>query len=193
MPSPSVFKELLLTSYQIYNYLSRGDSRQIISMKPGDMPAALASGSVDAISIFEPFAHFAEQQLGEDGITFTGDNLPSEIYVLDAHVSVKQDFKNLEKILMGLNEAERYIKDNPEEAKQIVIKYTKLDKDTLDTIWNNYEFEIALTTELIELWNKEARWAKDTGKVTTDTIIPNFEDVIFAEPLRNIKPEAVEF
>ena len=89
-------------------------------------------------------------------------------------------------------EAEKFTKNNPEEAKTIVIKYTKLDKETVNGIWNSFDFRIALTPQLLEYLNREAQWAKDSGKVTKETVVPNFRDIIFDAPLKKISSSAVE-
>ena len=57
---------------------------EIISQRPEDMPAAIQSGSVDAVAIFDPFAFVAEKGLGTQGVTFTDPALYSEFYVLSA-------------------------------------------------------------------------------------------------------------
>ena len=105
--------------------------------------------------------------------------------------SVKENSETLEKLLKGLVEAEKFTKNNPEEAKVIVMKYTKLDKETVDGIWNSFDFRIALTPQLLEYLNREAQWAKDTGKVTKETPVPNFQDMIFSAPLKKVSPSAV--
>ncbi len=93
--------------------------------------------------------------------------------------------------MKGLLDAEKFIEEHPNEAKTIVTKYTKLDKKVLDEIWSNFDFRLALTTELINLWDKGAKWAKDTNKVTPDATIPNFQNIIFQEPLKKISPNSV--
>lgn len=165
---------------------------EIISQKPGDMPAALINGSVDAIAIFDPFAFIAEKQLGDKSITFTDEQVYSELYVLEAKESVKQDSIILEKLLKGLVDAEKFTKNNPDEAKSIVMQYTKLDKETVDGIWNSFDFRVALTPQLLEYLDRETQWAKDTAKVTEETPMPNFRDMIFDMPLRKVSPASVE-
>ena len=180
-------------TYEFLNKLGiTKDQVEIVAQKPGDMPAALISGSVDAIAIFDPFAFIAEKQLGDKSITFTDESVYSELYVIEAKESVKQDSATLEKLLKGLVAAEKFTKDNPEEAKTIVIKYTKLDKGTVDGIWNSFDFRIALTPQLLEYWNREAQWAKDSGKVKPETGTPNFRDIIFDAPLKKVSSSAVE-
>jgi NitT/TauT family transport system substrate-binding protein len=180
-------------TYEFLNKLGiTKDQIEIVAQKPGDMPAALMSGSVDAIAIFDPFAFIAEKQLGDTSMTFTDEGVYSELYVIEAKESVKQDSATLEKLLQGLVAAEQFTKDYPDEAKTIVIKYTKLDKETVDGIWDSFDFRIALTPQLLEYWDREARWAKDTGKIKPETVTPNFRDIIFDTPLKKISSSAVE-
>jgi hypothetical protein len=72
------------------------------------------------------------------------------------------------------------------------MKYTLLDKETVDGIWSSFDFRIALTPQLLDYLNREAQWAKDTGKVKPETATPNFRDIIFDAPLKNISSSAVE-
>lgn len=165
---------------------------ELISQAPGDMPAALASGSVDAIAVFDPFAYIAEKQLGEEALTFTNSEVYSGLYVIDVQRSLARDQDRIEAFLQSLVDAQEFIAANPDEAKQIVVKYTKLDRETVDAVWDNFDFQVALTPELINLWQRQAQWAIDTGKAEVGATIPDFREVIYDQPLRNISPGAVE-
>ena len=180
--------------FYTYNFLKKHDIKDIelISQKPEDMPVALQSGTVDAIAIFEPFAFFAEQKLGDRAITFKDDSMYSELYVLNAKKEwVAENPQIVEKILRALVKAEEFIEKKPDESKQILIKYTKLDKETVDGIWDNFVYKPALNELLLKYLNAEARWAIETGKVKPDTKIPDFNEYIYKESLRKIKPESV--
>lgn len=180
--------------FYTYNFLKKHGITdvELISQKPEDMPVSLQSGTVDAVAIFEPFAFFSEQKLGEKGITFKDDTIYSELYVLDAKREwVEENPKTVEKILKALVKAGDYIEQNPEESKQILIKYSKLDKETIDGIWNNFVYKPALNDLLLKYLNAEAEWAIETGKVSSNTKIPNFKDYIYSEPLRKVSPEYV--
>ena len=157
------------------------------------MPVSLQSGTVDAIAIFEPFAFFAEQKLGDEGITFKDDSLYSELYILNAKKDwVENNPETVEKLLKALVKAGDYIEENPEESKQILIKYSKLDKETVDGIWNNFVYKPALNDLLPTYLNEEAKWAIETGKVESTTNIPDFDEYIYEEPLKKINPESVK-
>ncbi len=180
-------------TYELLNKLGiKKDGIEIISQNPSDMPAALVSGSVDAIAIFDPFAFIAEKQMGDTAITFKDESVYSELYIIEAKESVKDDSSDLQKLLKGLGDAEKFINNNPEEAKSVVMKYTKLDKETIDGIWNSFDFHVALTPQLLEFLNREAQWAKDTGKVAQNTTLPDFSSIIFEQPLKEVMPSAVQ-
>ncbi len=169
------------------------ESIEIISQKPEDMPAALVNGSVDAISIFDPFAFIAEAQMGNKGITFADADIYSELYVLVTNSHMLQKKRDtVDKILRGLVKADQLIKANPSEAKGITAKYTKLDRSVIDGIWANFVFAPTLTERLIEYQNQEAAWAKESGTVPDSAIVPNFRLLIDADPLKAAKPDAVK-
>lgn len=184
---PEFYTYEFLKRYQIQN-----NEVEIVSQKPEDMPAALETGSVDAISIFDPFAFIAEKNLKDRAITFTNPELYSEFYVLNVRPEqIEKQPKEIEALLRGLVRAGEFIQKEPEEAKRILQKYTKLDKDVIDGIWDNFVFKPALTQKLIDYWEAQADWAKATGKVTPETQVPNFRDIVDVRFLEKVAPDAV--
>lgn len=180
-------------TYELLNKLGiPQDGVEIVSQKPGDMPAALAAGSVDAIAIFDPFAFIAEKQLGADGVTFTDGTVYSELYVLEAHEDTRKNPEEVTKLLNALIAAEDFTRASPEKAKEIVVRYTKLDAATVDGIWKSFDFRIALTPQLTEYWNREVEWAKKTGKASADTPVPDFSSLLLIDPLKRIDASRVE-
>ena len=181
--------------FYTYNFLKKYNITdvEIISQKPEDMPVALASKTVDAIAIFEPFAFFAEQKLGKDAITFKDDTLYSELYVLNAKKEwVESNPKIVEGIIRALVKASQFIEKNPEQAKSVLIKFTKLDKAVVDGIWNNFVYKPVLNDLLPKYLNEEAKWAIETRKVSKDTKVPDFDGYIYKDLLKKVKPEFVK-
>lgn len=179
-----------------YNFLKANhigkDDVELISQRPEDMPATLQTGSVDAISIFDPFAFVAEKALGSSAVTFTNTSGYSELYVLDARPEqTGNNGSTIESMLRAMKNASGYIAKHPESTKQIVQNYTKLDQSIIDGIWKNFSFKPYLGKKLIRYWNAEAAWAKETGKVSPDTPTPNFRTMIEDRFLKKINPSAV--
>lgn len=166
---------------------------EIISQKPEDMPAALESGSVDAIAIFDPFAFIAEKRLGDKAVTFTDNEVYSELYVLNASpAQLAKQPEVIEKLLRAMLKASEFIEQNPAEAKRIVTEFTKLDADVVDGIWGSFVFRPALTAQLVQYWEAEAEWARQTGKVDKATATPDFRaKVIDSSILQRVSPASV--
>jgi NitT/TauT family transport system substrate-binding protein len=155
------------------------DAVEIISQKPEDMPAALASKSVDAVSVFDPFAYMAEKRVGADAVTFTDPSLYSELYILVARPDqLTKERSTIVAILRALRRAQSYVSSNPDDAKAIMMRYTTLDRDVVDAIWPNFTFAPALTDELLTFWRAEEPWARATGKVAANTATPDFSKYI---------------
>jgi hypothetical protein len=73
----------------------------------------------------------------------------------------------------------------------VMQRYTKLDPDVIDGIWGEFVFQPALTQSLIDDWNAEAVWAKETGKVPPTTVIPDFRSIVVDRFLRSVQPSSV--
>jgi ABC-type nitrate/sulfonate/bicarbonate transport system substrate-binding protein len=137
---------------------------EIISQRPEDMPAALKSGSVDAISIFDPQARIAERLMGAEGITFADADIYSELYVVNVmQTTIDNRRDELLAFLQGLHDASHYIEENPEQSKQVLIRYTKLDRPVVDDIWKNFVFKAAINRLFADYTTAQARWAVPSG------------------------------
>lgn len=179
-----------------YNFLKKHNISKnqvdLISQRPEDMPAALSNGTVDAISIFDPFARIAEIRMGEKGQTFTAPDIYSELYVVDVmQKTIDEKPELLKAFLKGLYEAQFFIQKNPEESKEILIKYTKLDRQIVDDIWNNFIFKPSLNHYFIEYTTAEAKWAIEKGSFPNSTPIPDFKSIMYPDFLREIDADAV--
>jgi ABC-type nitrate/sulfonate/bicarbonate transport system substrate-binding protein len=167
---------------------------QILSQRPEDMPAALQAGSVDAISIFDPFAYIAEQHLGKGAVTFRDPNLYSELYVLTASQhQIDTDGETISAVLRALAEAQTIVESDPARAKRIMQVYTKLDSSVVDGIWNNYSFKVTLNQRLINYWTEEAAWAKNTGKVPSNSPEVTWKNIPEPRFLRAMDASSVQF
>ncbi|NLS96966.1 MAG: ABC transporter substrate-binding protein [Planctomycetaceae bacterium] len=179
-----------------YNFFKKygisQDDVELISQKPEDMPAALAAGSVDAISIFDPQARIAERTMGAKAITFADADIYSELYVVDVTQStIEHRSQELTAFLKGLHDAHFYIGEHPEEAKEVLIQYTKLDREIVDDIWDNFVFKPAINRLFLDYTTAEAKWAIEKGTFPKETPIPNFNAVLYPDLLRSVAPDAV--
>ena len=158
-------------------------------MEPANMPTALATGAVDAISIFDPPARLAEKEGGDKVQTFNNLDITS-YYILGVKPATLTT-KNapLVELLKGLSKAAEFIKSNPEAAQKIIAERTKLDIGIVQSTWSNYSFELKLTPDLIKLSEAESVWAIETGKYPKETKIPAFSEIITDEILKKVSAQ----
>lgn len=180
-------------TYSLMNHYGiRPSEVEIVSQKPEDMPAALESGSVDAISVFDPFAFIAERRLGDRGVTYTAPEVYSEFYVLNARPEqLERDRVTIEAVLRALLKAAELAASDPEGAQAVVVQYTKLDPAVVKGIWGNFVFRPAITQALLDTWAAEERWARETGKIEQSAPPADFGKVLAPELLRKIAPQTV--
>jgi ABC-type nitrate/sulfonate/bicarbonate transport system substrate-binding protein len=167
---------------------------EIVSQRPEDMPAALQAHSVDAVSIFDPFAFIAQQHLGNDALVFRDPDIYSELYVLTAsqkHIDADPD--TIAALLRALADAQALVQSDPGRAKQIMQRYTKLDPPVVDGIWSSFSFKLALNRALLDDWTQEADWMRATGKVSPTAPAIDWKSVPETRFLRAIDPDAVQF
>lgn len=179
-----------------YNFLKKhnisSNQIELISQRPEDMPASLINGTVDAISIFDPQARIAEIKMSDKGITFADADIYSELYVVDVwQKTINEKSKQLESFLKGLYDAQFFIRDFPEESKKILMKYTKLDKQIVDDIWENFVFKPAINNLFVNYTTAQAKWAIEKGTFPNDTEIPNYKNVLYPSMLKQIDSSSV--
>jgi ABC-type nitrate/sulfonate/bicarbonate transport system substrate-binding protein len=161
-----------------YNFIERyklDRSRlEILAMLPENMPIALKEGSIDGISIFDPYARIAEQDLGERGMTFLNADA-SSFYVLSTTQTVLDKKRaGIMALLTGLRAAQEVVRKDASKSKQLVLDQTKLDLALIEATWSNYSFQVGLTPAFFETCDRQARWAIETGKYPPTTTIPDF-------------------
>lgn len=164
---------------------------EVVTLKPPEMVSALVRGDIAAFFIWEPSIFMAEKALGDRAIVFTGEEFYTETFNLVTTMEYAQGNPDIaKKMLKALLDAEELIHNHPDEAIQIVSGYTGMEQLVLENIWPDFQFEIVLDPFLLKNMREQARWAIETG-TAKGTSIPNYETMIYAVPLKQVKPEAV--
>jgi NitT/TauT family transport system substrate-binding protein len=167
------------------------DQVSIVNLMPSEMPDAILTGKVDAVSIWNPTAAQIQKSLGDSGIVFVGDSVYTESFCL---LSMKDYALNhpatVRKVLQALNIAQSFVNQHPDEARQIVSDFCMMDVTILDDIWKFYSFRVTLDQTLIVNLENQTRWAIKNDLIHRKDM-PNYLDFISPEILQSVKPEAV--
>ena len=181
--------EFFMDTFLTANGLSRDDVKAT-NLKPPDMVSAIVRGDVDACFIWEPHVHNMKKVLGDNGVVFWRKGLYTETFNLVA----LQDYVDkhpevIERVLKTMLRAEQFIQANRDEAIKIVSEKVGLDVETLESIWEDYNFTIALDPILVAYMQKEGEWAKTMGSAPATAEVPDYRAFIYTDGLKKLKPE----
>jgi sulfonate transport system substrate-binding protein len=182
--------DFFMHAFLIEHGISRNDIK-IVNLKPEEMPHALESGDVDAVSAFHPYLRQTQKNIGDRGIIFYDE----EIYTQTFNIVATQDFVNrnpdkIKKFLRALIRAEDFVRQHPEEAQKIVADTSGIDLALVREVWADSAFSVALDQALLLAMEDESQWAI-RNKLTNTANVPNYLNFIYLEGLQAVKPSAV--
>ena len=170
------------------------DDVKLVNLRPQDMIAAAASGSIDAYNIWEPFVSNGKKALGAKAVVLKTSNVYSETFnvvLTDAYLAKNPQIAVA--FLRSLLEAEAWLKANRDQAIALVGKAVGLPATELAEVWNDYVFELVLDKRTLDVLSNHAQWRIDTGNAAGNAkVLPDFRQFIHSAPLKQVAPERVK-
>lgn len=163
----------------------------LVDVKAPDAEKAITNRDVDAVVTWEPWVTQISQHLGQGVITQSLQNNQDAYWnLVSTGAWIKKHSDAARRLLKSLAQAEDFIEDHQDKAKEIVRKRMKFDEAYLEHIWPRYQFSLSLDQSLILAMEDQARWMID-NKLTTEKKMPSFLDYIYEDALERIKPDEV--
>jgi len=179
-----------MVNFFIFNGLDLGDV-ELVDLKPGEMVDAIEDGSVDVIFTWEPNIIKSVERIGDDGIIFAEDVGYSATFSLASQEGLLREKPDvIRRLMIGLINAEEFVKLNREESMEIVASSLGKEKEDIEVLWDNYNFELSLRQSFLITLEDEARWAI-ANELTDATKVPNYLNYIYLDALDEAKPGAV--
>lgn len=169
----------------------RGRDSTIVPMEPGRIAAALQRGEIDAAAIWEPVASNAAAALGSDGVLFENPGLYTQQFgLITSRALIKTREADLLKLLRALQQAERFIAEQPLKAQQVLVARLGVTPAQAVAQMREHDFRLGLDFSLIDTMDSQARWAIREMRVQPrpDTLL----NMVDAALLRKVAPEAVQ-
>ena len=166
----------------------------LVNLRPQDMIAAAASGSIDAYNIWEPHVSNGRKALGAKASLLDSRDVYSETFnVVTTDTWARDNPKVAQAFLRALLQAEQWLKANRDDAITLVGAAVSLKKEELAEVWNDYIFELVLDDRTVRALKNHGQWRLDTGNAAGGaTVLPDFGKVIVGGPLKAIAPERVK-
>jgi ABC-type nitrate/sulfonate/bicarbonate transport system substrate-binding protein len=188
--TPGTTADFFLESFFDFHNVPK-KSTKTIPLKPAEMLPALSVGRVDAVATWEPVIGNARAELGEKVQTYYATGFYRETWnIVAAPDLVKKRPEVVKKMLRALVSAERFIVEQPVEAREMVASSLRVDKEILAATWSDLYFRIALEQSLLVNLENQARWAI-RNKLVAETKVPNFMESLYPVGLKTVHPEAV--
>ena len=168
------------------------DKVKIMNMPPPAIQAAVVNGELDAGSMWQPFRYNTASALGDDGIVMN-----DPVYKAYAIVAVREDFaaenpEAIEHFLEAIIQAEAYLEENPQAAQEILAREIDIPLEVLELAWEEYNVGVSLSGGLLETITKQGEWVAATDPEFQDQPLPNYEEVVAPEFLKEIDSKRVQ-
>jgi ABC-type nitrate/sulfonate/bicarbonate transport system substrate-binding protein len=163
----------------------------LVPMQAEETVAALASGRIDAVAVWEPFGYAALYGVDAVGVRLPLSGGYIETYDLVGRrtLFVARD-DALVRLLRAVDRAEGFIQAHPGEAQAILREQLKLDQHFVDWVWGGLGFRLSLDQALLTTMEGEVRWAQREGHVAGGAR-PNVLTLIHPGPLRAVRANVV--
>ena len=163
------------SDYYMYRWLETHDigvdEVEIIQLDAAPLAQAFVQGNIDVMFAWEPHNFNASSKLSSS----QAESWPTEEYngrhtIVMNTAYLRNHGDNAERIIKGLIRAEKYIEDNPEDAKRIVSERTGMSSEALNALWDEYKYKVQLDNELSDIIGGQATWIKAamSGDSATD-------------------------
>ncbi len=153
--------------------------------------SAILNGEVDAVMSIPPFTTSIQEQLGPNAVLWPAQNSqPFYSLVLANHEWIKAHPKTVERFLSAMKQAEEFINNHPDEAKEILRTKLNFSDEEIARVWAQNQFSLSLNQSLILAMEDEARWMIQNN-LTSETMMPDFPAYLYLDGLQAVKPEAV--
>ena len=159
IPGHATIQDFLLRKALLDSGIT-GTDTTVITIKPPEMIGVLQSSQIDAFIAWEPYPSLAITRGAGTVLTYSKDIWPDHpccVLVVDSQF-LQNNPSQTEALLKAHLNSLTFIKNNPEETLRIGIKYTAMDKKTVEIALKNIEFDYHITTiqslEYIQFLNK---------------------------------------
>ncbi|MBI5440699.1 MAG: NrtA/SsuA/CpmA family ABC transporter substrate-binding protein [Deltaproteobacteria bacterium] len=186
---PGTTAEFFLDMYLAVSHVDRKGLR-VVELAPDKIVDALLKGQVDAVSTWAPQTTILRDKLGANGVALNEPGL----YRMTWNVTVAKDLPGrdpelIARFLRAIAKANRFIAEEPAEARVLTAKNTGMEAAALEKEWGDYRPMTVLDQNLILYLEDQTRWMlkKENGA----NKVPNFLEYVHTEGLKAVSPEAV--
>ncbi|TQM33215.1 ABC transporter substrate-binding protein [Nocardia bhagyanarayanae] len=161
-----------------------GITAELVQTGPAEIVAAVSTGSVDAVAVFQPALAKVVAALGADAVELQGrDKYNQHSLYLATASTVESKSAEIKALLSALRLADAPLTNREPAALAAVAAATGLEQGLIGGVASEFEFRTELGPELAGDLADRARWAKSIGRIPVDATIPDYGALVAPGPL----------
>ena len=154
-----------------------------VNLQPADIKTAIATKSIDAAVTWEPWISTVEVEgIGHKVVDATGVKFGVNNIIVTGAFAEKYP-KIVERVLKVYVKSEKWVKENPDKAIDLVATDTKMKREILAKSFPNVTFDLRITDEVTKSLNQTIKILRDNNTIRKDVKI---EDLVDSSYLKSI-------
>jgi len=132
----------------------------VVGMTPPEMPAALARGVVDAVSIWEPAAEQSARTLGSDALILQGPDY-RERFNLNTTATILADPTKraaVVDLLRAISRTSLKVREHAGEVQPVIAAKLGLPEEIVAATWGLFRFPASIPDDLLESMVEQEPW-----------------------------------
>lgn len=153
-----------------------GIDATLVQADPSAMVTAIQKGSVDAVSIFQPFQQQVIAALGNDATILKpapGAYVQQSLY-LASNGAIRSKATALNEFFMALQKAGADLDAGKPAAISAVAKVTQLDPALVKKVLSEFDYSLEMPASLTADLTALGTWAKGAGNIASSTTLPEY-------------------
>lgn len=180
-----------LGRFLVLNGVQLEDVNLVDLKTPDEWVNAVVNGSIDAVATAQPYANLAKDGLGNNAVVWSiNSNQPQYTQAIATNEWIVQHPDLSISFLKSLYQAEKFINQHADDAKEILQRQMNFTDAYMETVWQQNQFSLSLDQSLILTMEAEARWLI-SNHLTNQTAMRDFNNYVSVNALLVVKPESV--
>lgn len=156
---------------------------RLINMRAAEAIAAITTGEVDAVALFQPEKEKAIKALGTDAIEFPNRNYVQHSLYLALDDTIKNKGEAVTAFITAIKQADQPLASGSRQAVTTVAKAMGLDEEVMKKVLSEFDYKTELSPTLADDLDKLAAWARSNKLVPPETK-PHFRGAIATGPMQ---------
>jgi sulfonate transport system substrate-binding protein len=139
----------------------------VVALAQNEMAAALEKGTVDAVSIWEPWAQYSIEAIGSDAVVLENRSIYRELFNLNTTADILSDPAKRSAVVdlvRATISSSDQVRRSPAAIRPLLVSKVNVREETSTAVWGQFRFPATLPEDLLDVLVEEETWAAAAQK-----------------------------